>query len=62
MWWISPKVTQGYATYDTYTIIYKNNGDILVFGRNHESQLGLGHNNDIIVPTLLINDTTILTQ
>ena len=59
MWWISPQVTQGYATYDTYTIIYENNGDILVFGHNYYGQLGLGHNNNINVPTLLMNDKSI---
>ena len=39
----------------------KNNGDVLVFGSNYYGQLGLGHNNNINVPTLLMNDTTILT-
>ena len=38
----------------------KNNGDVLVFGSNYYGQLGLGHNNNNInVPTLLMNDTTI---
>ena len=42
-----------------HTIIYKNNGDVLVFGDNDYGQLGLGHNNNINIPTLLMNDTTI---
>ena len=37
----------------------KNNGDVLVFGCNEYGQLGLGHNNNINIPTLLMNDTTI---
>ena len=44
-----------------HTIIYKNNGDVLVFGYNDDGQLGLGHNNNINIPTLLMNDKTILT-
>ena len=59
MWWISPQVTQGYSIYDTYSIIYKNSGNILVFSDNDDGQLSLGHN--VNVPTLLMNDTTILT-
>ena len=42
-------------------MIYRNNGDILVFGCNDHGQLGLGHNNHVNVPTLLINDKSILT-
>ena len=42
-----------------HTIIYKNNGDVLVFGSNVCGQLGLGHNDNINVPTLLMNDKTI---
>ena len=29
-----------------HTIIYKDNGDVLVFGHNYYGQLGLGHNNE----------------
>ena len=40
--------------------IYNLNGDLLVFGYNRGGQLGLGHNDDIIVvPTLLMNDESI---
>ena len=42
-----------------HTIIYKDNGDVLVFGHNKYGQLGLGHNNNIYIPTLLINDKSI---
>ena len=49
-------ITQGYIT---YTIIYRDNGDILVFGDNKWGQLGLGHDEDINTPTLLINDKNI---
>ena len=27
-----------------YTMIYRNNGDVLVFGANQDGQLGLGDN------------------
>ena len=37
----------------------KNNSDVLVFGRNDDGQLGLGHNNNVNIPTLLMNDTSI---
>ena len=39
--------------------IYNLNGDVLVFGYNDHGQLGLGHNNDVNIPTLLMNDKTI---
>ena len=39
--------------------IYNLNGDVLVFGNNSYGQLGLGHNNNMNTPTLLMNDTTI---
>ena len=43
-----------------YTIIYKDNGDVLVFGCNDCGQLGLGYDeNNVNKPTLLMNDTTI---
>ena len=41
----------------SHNLIYNLNGDILVFGRN--GQLGLGHNNHVNVPTLLMNNKTI---
>ena len=44
-----------------HTIIYRDNGDVLVFGSNNFGQLGLGHNKNINIPTLLMNDTDILT-
>ena len=37
----------------------KKNGDVLVFGCNYDVQLGLGHNNHMNTPTLLMNDKTI---
>ena len=39
-----------------HTIIYKDNGDVLIFGDNEYGQLGLGHYHDINTPTLLINN------
>ena len=36
--------------------IYDLNGDILVFGANFDGQLGLGHNNNINIPILLMKD------
>ena len=39
--------------------IYNLNGDVLVFGDNRYGQLGLCHNKNINIPTLLMNDTTI---
>ena len=39
----------------------KNNGDVLVFGSNNFRQLGLGHKKNTNIPTLLMNDTDILT-
>ena len=39
-----------------HTIIYKDNGDVLIFGYNDHGQLGLGHNKNINVPTLLMNN------
>ena len=38
--------------------IYNLNGNLLVFGNNSYRQLGLDHNNNINVPTLLMNDKT----
>ena len=37
----------------------KNNGDVLVFGYNRYGQLGLSHDKNINVPTLLMNDKSI---
>ena len=37
----------------------KDSGDVLVFGWNVYGQLGLGHNDNINVPTLLINDKSV---
>ena len=39
--------------------VYDLNGDLLVFGENSCGQLGLSHNKNIIVPTLLISDKSI---
>ena len=39
-----------------HSIIQKENGDILVFGGNEGHQLGLGHNNDVFIPTFFKND------
>ena len=36
------------------SFIYNLNGDLLSFGYNYCGQLGLGHNEDNNVPTLLI--------
>ena len=41
--------------------IYDLNGDPLVFGNNTYGQLGLAHNNHVNVPTLLMNNKSILT-
>ena len=41
--------------------IYNLNGDLLVFGYNEYGQLGLGHNTDVNIPTLLMQDKSILT-
>ena len=41
--------------------IYNLNGDLLVFSHNGYGQLGLGHYNNINIPTLLMNDKNILT-
>ena len=47
----------------SHNLIYTLNGDVLVFGCNDDGQLGLGlgHTKSIEIPTLLMNDTTILT-
>ena len=37
-------------------MILKENSKVFVFGWNHDGQLGLGHNNDINKPTLLMGD------
>ena len=37
----------------------KDDGDVLVFGNNAWGRLGLGHNNDVNTPTLLMNDKNI---
>lgn len=43
-----------------HSLIYKNNGDLLVFGSNYFGQLGISYNNkDIFKPTLLLNDKDI---
>ena len=46
---------------DEYTIILRDNGDIIVFGSNSMGQLGLGDICEIKVPTLLMNDPNIKT-
>jgi len=40
-------------------MILKENGELFIFGDNDCGQLGLGHNNDISKPTLLMQDPTI---
>ena len=40
--------------------IYDLNGDVLVFGYNSSGQLGLGHNKNINIPTLLMNDKILI--
>lgn len=42
-----------------HSMIYKQNGDLLVFGYNWEGQLGLQDNNNRYKPTLLVNDLNI---
>eukprot|EP01091_Cochliopodium_minus_P008271 TRINITY_DN1844_c1_g1_i2.p1 TRINITY_DN1844_c1_g1~~TRINITY_DN1844_c1_g1_i2.p1 ORF type:complete len:312 (+),score=81.61 TRINITY_DN1844_c1_g1_i2:231-1166(+) len=43
-----------------HSIIYKENGDLLVFGKNYYGQLGLGDDTtEILTPTLLLNDLDI---
>ena len=37
----------------------KENGNVLVFGLNYSGQLGLGHNKNVNIPTLLMTDKTI---
>lgn len=44
-----------------HTIIYRDNGDILSFGKNNYGQLGIGHNRNMYKPTLLVNDKSIKT-
>ena len=44
---------------DDHSIIYKNSGELLVFGKNNNGQLGLGDHNNRNKPTLLMNDKTI---
>ena len=39
-----------------HTIIYRNNGDVLVFGKNRAGQLGLGDNQKRNKPVFLINN------
>jgi alpha-tubulin suppressor-like RCC1 family protein len=39
-----------------HSIIYKSNGELYVFGRNDLGQLGLGHNRNVNIPTLLMTD------
>ena len=41
-------------------MILKENSDVLVFGCNHYGQLGLGHNNNVNKPTLLMHDVKLL--
>jgi alpha-tubulin suppressor-like RCC1 family protein len=42
-----------------HSIIYKENGDLFVFGYNSDGQLGLGDNQERNTPTLLLNDKDI---
>ena len=38
-----------------HTITLSNDGTIHSFGRNYEGVLGLGHNNDVSLPTPILN-------
>ena len=38
-----------------HTVIVSNDGEVHSFGRNEEGQLGLGHNNDVSLPTPIPN-------
>ena len=42
-----------------HSIIYKNNGDVIVFGFNNQGQLGLGNDNERGKPSFLMNDKNI---
>ena len=44
---------------NNHSMIYKNNGDLFVFGSNSCGQLGLGDYNHKSIPTLLMNDKDI---
>ena len=39
-----------------HTVILQADNDVLVFGDNKSGQLGLGHNEDVHEPTLLMNN------
>ena len=54
-----PKVTQGYATYTIYSMIYKDNGNLLIFGNNYNGQLRLNNCRNITIPILLMKDMDI---
>ena len=41
---------------DYHTMIYRNNGDVLVFGYNSSGQLGLGDNQNRNKPVFLMNN------
>ena len=40
---------------DIVTITLSNDGTLYSFGKNREGQLGLGHNNDVSLPTPISN-------
>ena len=42
-----------------HTMIYRNNGEVFVFGYNDEGQLGVGDNQDRNKPELLMTDPEI---
>ena len=42
-----------------HSVIYKNNGDLLVFGNNKYGQLGLRDNKNRCIPKLLMNEKNI---
>ena len=39
-----------------HTMILQENGNVLIFGANNHGQLGLGHDNDINTPTLVMSN------
>jgi hypothetical protein len=45
---------------NNHTVILKNNGDVYVFGRNKNGQLGLGHYKNQNVPQLLMSNVSLI--
>jgi hypothetical protein len=44
----------------SHTAILKNNGEMYIFGRNDNRQLGLGHNKNKNVPQLLMGNVSLI--